>query len=56
VLGGSTLVAILIASFFERRIAQPILSLASTARRISEEKNFSLRANENHFRRIEPPD
>lgn len=44
VVAGAGGVAFLLASFFRRRIAQPILRLADTARRVSENKDFSLRA------------
>ncbi|MGN6554476.1 MAG: PAS domain-containing protein [Verrucomicrobiota bacterium] len=44
VLGLSVTVAFFLSRFFELKIAGPILSLAQTARRISEHKDFSIRA------------
>ena len=46
VVSASAAVAFLLSSFFEKRIAQPILSLANTARKVSEKRDFSLRAAE----------
>jgi signal transduction histidine kinase len=40
----SVLGAILISLWFQRRISRPISALAATARRVSDEKNFSVRA------------
>ncbi|HYG34491.1 MAG TPA: ATP-binding protein, partial [Clostridia bacterium] len=43
VLVGAAGVALLLSNFFQERIAQPILKLAETARRVSEEKDYSVR-------------
>ena len=40
----SLIVALLISSVYRRAVAQPIISLARTAQTVSEEKNYSLRA------------
>ncbi len=44
VLGGSLVVAFFLSNVFQRRISQPILDLAGAARRISVERDFSVRA------------
>jgi signal transduction histidine kinase len=44
ILGGSFLVSLLIASFTQPLLAGPVLALAAVARRISESKDFHLRA------------
>ncbi len=44
VLSGSGVVAMLLSNFFQRRISEPLLELASTARAISERKDYSVRA------------
>jgi diguanylate cyclase (GGDEF)-like protein len=44
IVGGSTLVALLIAAVLQRWISKPILGLARTAQRVTSERNFSLRA------------
>ena len=44
ILGGATGVAVMLSSFYEQRLTRPILALAGTARRVSENKDFSLRA------------
>ena len=43
-LAGCAAVAFLLAKFFQARISQPILSLAGTARLVSEKKDYSVRA------------
>ena len=44
VFGGSALVALALSSFFQRRISEPLIQLATTARSVSEQKDYSLRA------------
>jgi PAS domain S-box-containing protein len=44
VLAGSGLVAIFLSNLFQRLISQPMLDLAATARRVSENKDYSVRA------------
>lgn len=44
VLVGSSVVALLLSNFFQRLISQPILDLARTARIVSENKDYSVRA------------
>jgi signal transduction histidine kinase/ActR/RegA family two-component response regulator len=46
VLAGSVLVALLLASWLQRPISQPILKLAETARRIAENKDYAVRVEE----------
>jgi PAS domain S-box-containing protein len=46
VVGSSAVFALLLSRFFERRLTRPILSLAGTARQVSQHKDFSLRAPE----------
>jgi len=44
VLAAAAVFAFLMARYFERRLTEPVLALASTAQRISKEKDFSIRA------------
>jgi PAS domain S-box-containing protein len=44
VLGCSGIVALVLSNFFQRLIAQPILELATTARLVSENRDYSMRA------------
>ena len=44
VLAACGAVALLLATFFQARISQPILNLAATAQRVAENKDYSLRA------------
>lgn len=44
VLAGSALVALFLSNFFQRLISQPMLDLANTARLVSENKDYSVRA------------
>jgi PAS domain S-box-containing protein len=44
VLGGSSVLALLLSNVFQRRISLPLLQLAETAKAISERKDFSVRA------------
>jgi PAS domain S-box-containing protein len=44
VLGCSGIVALVLSNFFQRLIAQPILELANTARLVSENRDYSMRA------------
>lgn len=44
VLAGSGLVALLLSHFFQRRISEPLLGLARTAKLVSENKDYSVRA------------
>lgn len=44
VLAGSSLVAYGLASWLQRRIAEPVLQLSATVRRVSEGRNYSVRA------------
>lgn len=44
ILGGSAMVALFLSNFFQRLISQPMLDLANTARLVSENKDYSVRA------------
>jgi PAS domain S-box-containing protein len=44
VLAGSTALAFFLSNFFQQQITQPILDLANTAKIVSEEKDYSVRA------------
>src|SRR5271154_4634215 len=44
IMAGSLLVALLLSNVLQRRISNPIIALAEIARKISEYKNYSLRA------------
>jgi signal transduction histidine kinase/DNA-binding response OmpR family regulator len=44
VLAGSLLAALLVSSMFRRAVAEPIVHLAETARAVSRDKNYSVRA------------
>ncbi|MGH7972754.1 MAG: ATP-binding protein [Limisphaerales bacterium] len=44
ILAGATAIAVALSRFYEQRLTRPILALAGTARRVSEHKDFSLRA------------
>ncbi len=44
VLAGSAVVALVLSSFFQRLISQPVLDLANTARLVSENRDYSVRA------------
>jgi PAS domain S-box-containing protein len=43
-LGGSAVVAFVLSNFFQRFISQPVLELATTARQISDNRDYSIRA------------
>jgi PAS domain S-box-containing protein len=44
VLAGSAIVALFLSNLFQRRISQPLLELAETAKQLSEKKDYSVRA------------